>query len=315
VLDIGEQKTQRYRDAESRLWRRYGVEPAERFIDLESPRVRLRVLEIGSGEPLVLVHGTGGPGTWPSLVSRLVGVRCLMLERPGWGLSAPVDYAARDYKPLAADLLCGALDALGITRADVLGASIGNTWALAFAARHASRVGRILLMGGGPLRREVPVPTFIRLLASPVGALLVRRPQKPDMIRSQLRRLGHGASLDAGRIPEEFIDWRVAMSRHTAAMRHERDMVRTIVGARGFRPGLTFTDPELARIEQRTLHVFGTADPTGTIDTWTRVAALLPHGELALVEGAGHVPWFDEPTEIAGRIAAFLREPQLTRSR
>jgi pimeloyl-ACP methyl ester carboxylesterase len=136
---------------------------------------------------------------------------------------------------------------------------------------------------------------------------MVRLPQKPKMIRSQLRNLGHGASLDAGRIPDEFIEWRLAMSRHTASMRHERDMVRTIVGARGFRPGLTFDDAELTRIEQPTLHVFGTADPIGTIETWTRTAALLPHGELALVDGAGHVPWFDDPTEIAGRITDFCR--------
>jgi 2-hydroxy-6-oxonona-2,4-dienedioate hydrolase len=311
VLEVREQETsesvQRYRDAESRLWSRYGVEPTERFVELDWPRVRLRVLEVGSGEPMLLVHGTGGPGTWPSLVSELEGVRCVMLERPGWGLSSPVDYAEHDYKPLAAELLSGVLDALGIPRAHVLGASIGNTWALAFAGRHASRVGRVVLIGSGPLRPEVRVPAFIRLLASPAGALMVRLPQKAKLIRSQLRQLGHGASLDAGRIPDEFIAWRVAMSRHTGSMRHERDMVRTIVSARGFLPGLTFDDAELARIGQPTRHVLGTADPIGTIDSWRQTAALLPRGELKLVDDAGHVPWFDDPTRVASHIAGFLR--------
>jgi pimeloyl-ACP methyl ester carboxylesterase len=90
-------------------------------------------------------------------------------------------------------------------------------------------------------------------------------------------------------------------------MRHERDMVRTIVSARGFRPGPTFDDAELGRIEQPTLHVLGTADPIGTIDTWRQTAALLPRGELKLVDDAGHVPWFDDPSRVASHIARFLR--------
>jgi pimeloyl-ACP methyl ester carboxylesterase len=90
-------------------------------------------------------------------------------------------------------------------------------------------------------------------------------------------------------------------------MRHERDMVRTIVSARGFLPGLTFDDAELARIGQPTRHVLGTADPIGTIDTWRQTAALLPRGELKLVDDAGHVPWFDDPTRVASHIAGFLR--------
>ena len=59
-------RTERYLEAERTLWRHYGLEPKERFIDLDAPAVRLRVLEIGSGEPVLFVHGTVGPGGWPS---------------------------------------------------------------------------------------------------------------------------------------------------------------------------------------------------------------------------------------------------------
>ena len=67
-----------------------------------------------------------------------------------------------------------------------------------------------------------------------------RLPQRPRMVRAQLRAIGHGASLDAGRIPDEFFDWREALTRDTRSMRSERDMVRAIVSGRSFRPGLTF---------------------------------------------------------------------------
>jgi 2-hydroxy-6-oxonona-2,4-dienedioate hydrolase len=301
-----EARVGRYREAERTLWEHYGLEPAERFLELGSPAVRLRVQEVGSGEPVLFVHGTGGPGTWPSLVRELDGVRCILLDRPGWGPSSPVDYSATDYNALVADLLRGVLDALGLDRAHVAGASIGNNWALRLAQRHPSRVARTVLLGGGPLLPEIRIPPFIRLLASPAGAVMVRLPQKPKMLHAQLRGLGHGASLDTGRIPDAFIDWRMALTRETDSMRHERSMVRAIASPRGFRPGLTFKDAELAQLAQRTLHVFGTADPVGTPDAWRRAAGLLPQGELCLIDDAGHVPWFEDPSRVAREVRRFL---------
>jgi hypothetical protein len=50
-------------------------------------------------------------------------------------------------------------------------------------------------MGGGPIVPDVGVPGFIRLLASPAGALMVRVPDTPGRLRSILRQSGHGASL------------------------------------------------------------------------------------------------------------------------
>jgi pimeloyl-ACP methyl ester carboxylesterase len=89
-------------------------------------------------------------------------------------------------------------------------------------------------------------------------------------------------------------------------MRHEREMVRAIVRGNSYRPGLTFDDAELAAIQHPTLHVFGTADPVGSADVWKRVAGVLPRGELHLVEGAGHMPWFDNSTQIAEEVGQFL---------
>jgi pimeloyl-ACP methyl ester carboxylesterase len=32
----------------------------------------------------------------------------------------------------------------------------------------------------------------------------------------------------------------------------------------------------------------------------------MPHAELQIVEGAGHMPWFDRPRDVAERIDRFL---------
>jgi pimeloyl-ACP methyl ester carboxylesterase len=298
----------RYRQAERSLWSHYGLKPRERFVDLCSPPVRLRVVEIGSGPPVLFIPGTAGTGPyWGALVRALDGVRCLLLDRPGWGLSTPLDYSSVEYGSAVAEVLRGALDALEIDTADVVGASLGDLWALQLASRHPDRVGRVVLLGGGPIAAESGTPGIIRLIASPLGAIMVRLPPKPARVRALLRRAGHGQSLDAGHIPEEYIRWRVAFERETNSMRHERDMVRAVVSWRtGPRAGLTFERAELAAIQQPTLLVYGAADPVGTGEIWQRVADLLPRGELQLVDDAGHTPWLDDASAVARHVTRFL---------
>ena len=84
-------------------------------------------------------------------------------------------------------------------------------------------------------------------------------------------------------------------------------MVCAIVKGSSYRPGLTFDDAELAASRHPMLHVYGTADTTvGSAEIWSRVADALPRGELRLVEGAGHMPWFDDSTRVAGEVRDFL---------
>jgi 2-hydroxy-6-oxonona-2,4-dienedioate hydrolase len=298
----------RYRAAERCLWSYYGLEPTERFVELEEPRLRLRVTEVGSGPPVLFVPGTAGTSPyWGALVRELEGYRCVLVDRPGWGLSSPACYSGRPYGSTIAEILRGALDALGLDRVAVVGASIGDVWALRLAGRHPDRVGSVALLGGGPIVAEAGVPRIVRLIASPLGAVMVRIPPKPGRVRAMLRQAGHGASLDGERIPEQYIRWRLAFDRETDSMRNEREMVRAIVSwRRGFRSGLTLDPPELAAIEQPTLMLYGTADPVGSVEVWRRVVGLLPRGELDLVDGAGHVPWLDEAGQVGARLRGFL---------
>jgi pimeloyl-ACP methyl ester carboxylesterase len=299
---------ERYRAAERKLWDHYGLRPTERFVELRSPAVTLRIVEVGSGRPVLFVPGSAGTGPyWGALVRELPGCRCLMLDRPGWGLSSPITYTAGGYAQTAADVLCGVLDALELERVAVVGASIGDVWALRLAARQPQRVNSVVLLGGGPIVAEARTPTIIRLIASPLGAILVRLPANARRLRAMLRQVGHGEGLDAGRIPGEYIDWRLEFERETDSMRNERDMVRAIVSTRsGLRRGLPLQEPELAAIEASTLMVYGTCDPVGSTGIWSQTIGLLPRGELRLIDGAGHMPWLDDPNGVAGHISPLL---------
>ena len=302
-------RAERYREVERALWTRYGLAPTEQFVDLDRPMARIRVLEVGFGEPVLFVHGLLGPDAWAPLVRDLRGFRCLVLDRPGWGLSSPIDYARTSYGSLVADVLRGVLEGLGIARAHVVGGSGGTLWVLRLAAAHPSRVGRVTLIGAGPLLATLAVPSWLRLMASPLGALVVRH-TSGEMLRSLLRSVGHGASLDDGRIPDELIAWRLAASRETDAMRGERAMLRDALVSwpRGrWRSGVLLDDAELRAISHSTLYVHAKADPVGPIGLARRIVELLPRGELHAVEGASHEPWLEDPAGLAERITEFLR--------
>jgi len=163
------------------------------------------------------------------------------------------------------------------------------------------------MLGGGPLVPEFPVPFVFRVIASPLGFAVERLGRKENVMRSIIGSSGHGASLADGRIPDAFVDWRVALQRHTPSMRNERAGLRAIIGADGWRPSIAMSDSELTEIENPTLLLQGSADPTAPLALWERVMRVLPHGEMQVVDGAGHQPWLDAPETIGAQVSRFLR--------
>jgi 2-hydroxy-6-oxonona-2,4-dienedioate hydrolase len=298
----------RFRRAEAAVWGAYGLHPAERFVQIARPELRLRLLEFGAGRPILLVHGTVGPAAWAPLVAAMGGgFRFYVLDRPGWGGSDALDFRRHpDYQALTADILAAVLDGLGIDTSAVIGGSIGDVWALSLADRHPSRVDEVALLGGGPLLAELRPPRFIRLLASPLGALIVHLPVNVARARSILVDSGHAASVADGRIPDAFIDYRVAVSNETPAMRNERAMVAHQVRGNGWRPDLVFDESSLRAITPRTLVVVGSQDNIGDPSTWQRFTETLPRGRFELIDGAGHMPWFDAPDQVANYVRRFL---------
>ena len=306
-MTMTKESSQAYRRVDAALWEHYGLSPKEQMVEVGAPATTLRVLEWGEGPPVLFIHGNAGPGAcFAPLISQLGGFRCLVLERPGWGLSSPIDYSQGEFKSIVAEVVRATLERLGVDKVSIVAGSIGNLWALRFAQANPSKVERLVLLGGGPLTSANVVPKFVKLLRSPLGNLIIRIPERSRMLEQQLRGLGHGPSLDSGRIPRALLDWHMGMSRTTRWTRNERAMVKAIVGPEGFVPGLVLDDAEVAAIVHPTLMVYGTADPNGSVETWKRFVGLMPRGNLKLVENAGHVVWYDDPTRVGAMVKEHL---------
>jgi 2-hydroxy-6-oxonona-2,4-dienedioate hydrolase len=299
--------TAAYRTAERAFWAREGLEPTDRWVDVGTRDRRVRIQDVGSGTPAVFVHGTGGSGTYfAALISHMDGVRAIVIDRPGWGLSDPLDFSARPYREIAADVVRRVLDTLGIERAHVVGASIGNLWALRFAQAAPDRVDRMALLGGAPISPDVAVPPFIKLLRTPIGRVIVALPEKPGMFRKQLAQMGHGTTLRSSGALDAFVEWHGFLTRETQWGRNERDMVRSIVTRDGFVSGLVPTMEEMGSITTPTLMVYGDADPVGSLEIWERFVRSMPAAELDVVPAAGHVVWLDDPARVGSVVSEFL---------
>jgi pimeloyl-ACP methyl ester carboxylesterase len=113
--------------------------------------VDLHVVELGAGEPVVLVHGFPQHWwMWRRLMRDLAanGYRAIAYDQRGMGGStiAPAGY---DKRTLAQDL-AGLLDAMGIAQAAVVGYDHGGGTALALAFEQPHRVSRLAMIEYAP---------------------------------------------------------------------------------------------------------------------------------------------------------------------
>jgi len=310
---------ERYRSAEARLWASFGGAPTERSLRLERIGTTVRVQELGEGPPVVFVHGGSISGaSWAPLVALLPDFRCIVLDRPGCGLSAPLSAPFGDIEQFgifADALVVDVLDALGLDTANVAGTSFGGYLTLRAAAAHPDRIDRLIEFGwpiGAPIAHT---PVVMRIAASrTLGRLAMTVPPTERAVRAMLRQIGLGQALDAGRFPQEAIDWMLALLRDTNTMRNEIDAgPRLIHPFRGLNRELVLAASLLATITAPTYFLWGAEDPFGGAEVARGFVAHLPDAALELVPNAGHAVWMDDPERAADTTRTFLSAPQPNR--
>jgi pimeloyl-ACP methyl ester carboxylesterase len=173
-----------------------GASVSSRHVEVDGGH-RVHLLEQGAGPPVVLLHGTGNPaGFFLPLLRELHGVRAIAPDRPGVGLSDPIDFPEGRYRLTAVAWLDRLLDALELDATTLLGHSGGGVWALWYALAHPDRVKRLVLLGVPTLpRTRCPLP--IRMVSTPMlGQLLSRwAPPSPKSMLRLASAVGEKATL------------------------------------------------------------------------------------------------------------------------
>lgn len=257
--------------------------------------------ELGSGLPLVVLHG--GPGVdhthfRPWLDPLGAEFRLLYVDQRGQGRSERADPASLSLERFARDVDLLA-EALGLERFALLGHSFGaivTTW-------HAIELGTAaayVISGGGDSSEK---------LMADVHDSLERMGEGGKEIAASWER---EKTVETG---EELLELlRVQMPFHFAGNPPPGFGEETVPSPEVLRRfanvgygDFDFT-PGLARVERPTLIVVGAEDRTTT----PRAARVLHEGirgsELVLLEGAGHMSFVDAQGEFLSAVSRFLRQ-------
>lgn len=142
----------------------------------------------GSGEPLLLIHGTGGSRFhWEPVIGRLAEARRLLLvDLPGHG-SSPHPTGGVPHTPVGyAAVLGTALSELGIQTIDICGHSAGG-WAALELAKHGRAKSVLAIAPAGLWARRDPWSHLIGLASQHMMGRAFA-PLTPKLLRSPRMR-------------------------------------------------------------------------------------------------------------------------------
>jgi pimeloyl-ACP methyl ester carboxylesterase len=284
-----------------------------RHVELASGR-RAHVVEAGAGDPLVMLHSGGTSSLlFLPLIERLTGLRVIAVDRPGFGLSDPIDFTRDSFRSDVVTWISHVLDALDLERIALLGNSMGGTWALWYALEHPERIRRLILAGAVPMAPGARMPTPLRLMfglmiTPGVGPLLSRMLEpSPESVVKMMSFFGEGESVLS--YPEQ-IDAQVVAGRDPVVAKANVGEMRAVGSALGeIRREFRLQADELARLSVPTLIAWGEHDPIGDPTVARALADAIPGARLELLPAA-HMPWFGEPDRTGELVASFVREPE-----
>ena len=257
---------------------------------------RLHVRDSGPRQApvVVLLHGFGASlQTWDLWVRGLSQThRVIRLDLPGSGLSPPdPDQDYTDARSL--QLLRSLLDELGVSRATMVGHSMGGRIAWTFAAQHPERTDKLVLIAPDGFASEGF--EYGKPMAVPFSLSLMRQVLPKPLLRMSLK--------SAYAQPESLTD--ALTTRY-----HELLLApgaRQAMLDRLKQTALQEPEPMLRQIKAPTLLVWGESDAMIPASNARDYLQAIVGSRLFLYPGVGHLP-HEEASEVSLKaVVDFLR--------
>ena len=247
---------------------------------------RCRVLEGGSGAPLVFLHGAGGLLAENPFLDRLAQrYHVVAPEWPGYGESTGEELLEDmlDFTLHGWDLV----EALDLGRPHLVGHSMGGMIAAEMACVAPREVGKLVLAAPAGLWLDAhPIPDIFALLPFQLTELLFDDPKQGQAL------LTGGADLAD---MEALRDFYLASQRRLA-----------VAGKILFPIPNRRLSKRLYRLTADTLLVWGAADRLIVPAYAARWQALIPGARIEMIAGAGHMVPYEQPDAFAQAVHAFL---------
>jgi 2-hydroxymuconate-semialdehyde hydrolase/2-hydroxy-6-oxo-octa-2,4-dienoate hydrolase len=261
---------------------------------IDAAGITTAYLEAGSGEPVLMLHGSGpgvsGTANWqyniPVLAEKfhvfapdIVGFGAT--ERP-----ADIVYSLRTWT----DHMWAFLDAHGIDKIAIVGNSLGGRIALQMAADHPARISRMVLMGS---------PGVGMTPTEGLAALRAYEPS-PDAMRALLRNF---FAVNPALITDELVAIRYEASVADGAFEAYRAM---FFDPRHKGSELGITEEEVRAITTPSLLVHGREDKVVPLTVSVTMLGLLPKADLHVFSHCGHWTQIERADEFSALVSDFL---------
>ncbi len=274
--------------------------------DIEIAGASLHYLEGGNPAlpPLVMVHGRGSAGLlwWPIMPQLAAHRHLIAVDMRGWGLSSRAPFTGTSGPDAIAwwrDGVLGIVDALGITRFDLIGHSLGGMVSLAIALERPGAIDHLLLEDAAGFAKTSPPGTRIYFWMQP-----------ERLARMASRGLFDRVAAGSTPIPYPAPELKRAMQDFVYALTTFPGTAES--GARAFSQILglgsvryTLRD-QVAKIAAMTRVFWGTRDGLVPFKTSEEAIRTMPNADIVAFGGAGHSPHMELPDAFARRALEFL---------
>ena len=256
--------------------------------------IKTNYLEAGTGDPVVLIHGSG-PGVTSYANWRLVlpalaeNFRVVAPDMVGFGFSerpTNIEYGVQTW----ADQVVGLMDTLELRKAHLVGNSFGGAIALRIATQHPDRVGKLVLMGsmGVPfpitegLERVWGYEPSFENMRKVLDVFAYSR----DLVNDELAEVRYRGSIQPG-FQESFAAMFPApRQRWVEAMCTPEDEIR--------------------RLPHRTLIVHGREDQVIPVQTSLRLMELIDNADLSVFSHCGHWSMIERTKDFNRSVSEFF---------
>jgi pimeloyl-ACP methyl ester carboxylesterase len=259
--------------------------PPSAFVEVAGIRLHVRDTGPRAAPAVIFLHGFGSSlQTWEDWARDLeADHRVMRYDLPGFGLTGADpsgDYTDRR----SVEVLIALMDRLGVSRASIVGNSMGGRIAWTFAALKPERVDKLVLVSpdgftspGLEYGVKTRVPLLVRTLPYVLPSFMLRASLAP-------------AYANPNAVTE-------------ALFRRYRDMmlapgVRGAIVDRMSQQVLVNPVPLLRRIEAPTLLMWGEKDAMIPFTNSADYLRALPHVTLAALPGIGHLPQEEAPATL-----------------
>ena len=263
---------------------------------------RVAYLDIGQGQPVILIHGFGGSmWQWEHQQQPLSAeFRLITPDLIGSGLSTKPDIEYRPEQML--EYFIGFMDALRIRQATLVGNSMGAGLAIGMALTYPDRVSQLVLIDGLPanVRERLTSPSIKRALDTAAPSWLASFGNwlfGGVMIESVLQEIVHDPTLLTPAVIER-----------SNRNRQRPGVIPPLMTVRDTLPlwesGFA---TRIGEIRHPTLILWGEEDRVFPLPTGEDLQRTIKGSALVRIPNAGHIPQWERPDLANRAMIEFLR--------